>query len=126
MVKFSNPRKVAEFDDWPSGSQRVKCKFEVEHSPKKGYRVSRTTQKNGVWCKPKLSTYSKGSAAIVDGDDGKTYILQASPEYGMIVVMTHDFMNAVDEGDHPLTAHDSTNTDSARYHELLKLANSAV
>jgi len=93
-LKFSNPRSVAEFDDWPSGKDRVKCKFWVEHT-KRGYRVARQTQKNGEWCKPKTTTFS-GIAAIVDGSDGRTYILQVAEPYGFINVWAHDFMQAFD------------------------------
>jgi hypothetical protein len=93
MTTFSNPRTVAEFDDWPSGHARVKCVFKVHHD-KRGYRVERSTQnKHGEWCKPKFTTYS-GQAAIVDGSDGKTYILQVAALYGFITVMTSDFTDA--------------------------------
>jgi hypothetical protein len=77
-MKYSNPRLVAEFNDWPiGGTHRGQCKFEVEPAkPGKGVRISRTTtDKYGRWCKPKVTTYG-GPAAIVDGADGKTYVLQ--------------------------------------------------
>ena len=77
-MKYSNPRLVAEFNDWPiGGTHRGQCKFEVEPAkPGKGVRISRTTtDKHGRWCKPKVTTYG-GPAAIVDGADGKTYVLQ--------------------------------------------------
>lgn len=93
MTTFSNARRIAEFTDWPSGRNRVQCKFEVEHNEKKGYRVVRTTtDKNGLWCKPKADTYN-GKAVIVDGADGKTYILQNVPMYGFIKVSRSDFMS---------------------------------
>lgn len=97
MRVYSNPRLVAEFDDWPiGGSLRGKCRFEV-HVEKRGTRVSRTTQnKHGVWCKPKFHVYGDGSA-IVDGDDGKTYILQHSKNFNMITIHRHDFMSPADE-----------------------------
>lgn len=97
MLKFSNPRGLAEFNDWPSGALRVKCRFEIENGGKKGYRVARTTtDKNGRWCKPKKSTYG-GPTAIVDGDDGRTYILVLMM-YGGIKIMAHDFLDAVIPG----------------------------
>ncbi len=90
---FINPRTVAEFDDWPSGAHRVKCKFYME-SNKRGLRILRQTQdKHGRWCKPKTTSYS-GPAAIVDGSDGRTYILQFAAAYGFIKIWSHDFMDA--------------------------------
>lgn len=99
LSSFSNARLVAEFDDWPSGQHRVNCKFEVHDGGKKGYRVSRTTtDKHGKWCKPKFTVYG-GKSAIVDGNDGKTYILQHSPMYGFVAVYRHDFMSARIKGE---------------------------
>ena len=92
-MKFSNPRKLAEFSDWPiGGDNRGSCRFVVEAN-NKGERVSRTTtDKHGRWCKPKHSTYGR-KQAIVDGDDGKTYILSIN-NAGFISVHRHDFMSA--------------------------------
>lgn len=110
-LKFSNPRAVAEFDDWPSGRNRVKCKFHVEHDKKRGYRLCRqTTDKNGKWCKPKTTTFS-GMCAIVDGSDGKTYCLQIAQAYGFVSIWAHDFM----------TAYDSVFERDERHAEMLKL-----
>jgi len=92
MIAYSNPRLEASFDNWPSGRHQVNCKFTVEDGGKKGQRVLRqTTDKHGRWCKPKADTY-KLKAAIVDGDDGRTYILSAS-RYGFLHVSRHDFMD---------------------------------
>lgn len=94
MITFTNPRHLAEFDDWPSGRDRVKCKFYIEHDAKRGWRVCRqTTDKHGKWCKPKTKTFS-GMACIVDGSNGKTYILQLAQAYGFVTVSRHDFMDA--------------------------------
>lgn len=92
MLTFSNPRCTAEFNDWPiGGANRGQCKFAVERN-NRGERVSRqTTNKHGVWCKPKYSNYGK-EACIVDGSDGKTYILLANNS-GFITVYRHDFMS---------------------------------
>jgi hypothetical protein len=102
MLPFSNPRLVAEFNDWPiGGNHRGQCKFVVELGNKRGIRISRTTtDKNGAWCKPKFTTYG-GPAVIVDGSDGKTYILQAVPIYNGIHVIRHDFMDACLPGGRP-------------------------
>lgn len=89
MITLSNPRIKAEFTDWPlGGGKRGNCVFEVEHNPKKGYRVSRQT-----FGKPKCNTYG-GKAVIVDGSNGKTYILQRSLMWENITISRSDFMNA--------------------------------
>jgi hypothetical protein len=96
MLTFSNPRMTAEFNDWPIGGANVgKCKFGFESHPKRGLRLTRqTTNKYGSWCKPKLDTYG-GPGAIVDGSDGKTYVLQFAGEpYDFLYVKRHDFMHA--------------------------------
>ena len=88
MITFSNPRLHAEFNDWPSGRNRVRCVFTVERHPKRGYRFTRTTTG-----KPKTDTYG-GKCAIVDGSDGRTYLLQRCDEYGFVKVSQSDFMDA--------------------------------
>jgi len=96
MLTYSNPRLVAEFNDWPiGGSQRGQCKFEVQAADPRTAktRVARTTtNKAGQWCKPKLTTYV-ALACIVDGSDGRTYILGWIPEYESIRVQRSDFMD---------------------------------
>lgn len=93
MLTFSNPRLVAEFDNWNCGGFTGKCRFQIEYRPKLGYRVLRTTtNRNGGWNKPKMSRYA-GITCIVDGSDGKTYILQHIPNYRGVHVMAHDFMS---------------------------------
>lgn len=117
MVKFSNPRLKATFTDWPLGStKRGTCIFEV-HTEKRGVRVSRTTTG-----KPKYHTYG-GKAAIVDGDDGKTYILQLTkPEYGpFISVSKSDFMTPDRRDGIPSAVF----PDEAMFPELLGLINAA-
>lgn len=93
-ITFSNPRLFAEIADWPiGGNHRGKAVFSVLADPKKGYRVSRTTtNKNGKWCKPKHTTWS-GKSVIVDGSDGRTYVLVLTG-YGFVKVSRHDFMDA--------------------------------
>lgn len=96
MITFSNPRLIAEFDDWPiGGTARGKCRFEVLHE-KKGWRVRKaTTDKDGNWCKPKLTTFG-GPAAIVNGSDGRTYVIQDCREYGFVNVWGGDLKNPRD------------------------------
>ena len=96
MLTFSNPRLRAEFTDWPlGGSKRGKCVFHTERKDKKGDRVGRTTTG-----KTKYSTYG-GPVSLVDGSNGRTYILQKSPPiYGhSIGVSRSDFMNANEQDD---------------------------
>lgn len=111
MLTFTNPRLHAEFTDWPlGGSKRGACTFNIEHNPKRGYRLTRTT-----FGKPKVGTYS-GPAAIVDGDDGRTYVLQVAAGYGFIKVTKSDFYDneTVFQEDSP-----------ARHAELLTLIETA-
>jgi hypothetical protein len=95
-MKFSNPRLRAEFNDWPSGSHRVKCVFELEHKAKKGWKFYRTTQnpKTGLPNKPKGDIAYAREGAIVDGDDGRTYLIQRAGNYNFITVHSSDFKSA--------------------------------
>lgn len=87
-VTFSNPRLRAEFGDWPlGGSKRGRCVFQVERS-KKGWRVGRTTTGN-----PKYTTFH-GFTAIVDGSDGRTYILASAKDFDFVQVYRSDFFCA--------------------------------
>jgi hypothetical protein len=83
---YSHPRTTAEFDNWPSGGSRVLCRFYIENDKKGRERVCRQTQKNGQWGKPKKTTYG-ARCAIVDGEDGRTYVLIRSENYPMISVV---------------------------------------
>lgn len=86
-ITFSNPRLRAEIPDWPlGGDKRGLCVFQVERDPKRGVRISRTT-----FGKPKYTTYSL-AGCIVDGSDGRTYLLKKS--YGMITIYRSDFKYA--------------------------------
>jgi len=77
-LTYSNPRLEAIIENWPSGNRRVTATFLVEVSDR-GERVSRTT--TGA---PKKLTYAK-KARIVDGSDGRTYLLTLTV-YGGITV----------------------------------------
>lgn len=90
-MNYTNPRKFAQFNDWPSGNKRVRCTFQVEQGSK-GQRVRRVTDKPGcpgVECSPKLTTFAD-KVLLVDGDDGRIYIMQLSNQYGMISVTCSD------------------------------------
>lgn len=89
MITFSNPRLEAIFTDWPlGGNRRGNCTFTTEFKPQKGWRVSRVTTG-----KAKTTTFG-GRLAIVDGSNGRTYILQQSQYGPMITVTRSDFMSA--------------------------------
>lgn len=107
---FHNPRKEAVFTDWPSGSKRVTCTFKVEAN-KRGERIARTTTG-----KPKVTTYYD-KIRIVDGDDGKTYMLAESKNYKMISVLSHNMQ-------HSLASHCDFNKDGD-YEGLKKLLDSS-
>jgi hypothetical protein len=104
-MTFSNPRTTAEFNDWPlGGSRRGLCKFFVETHPKRGMRVGRQTQnpKTGQMNAVKYTTYQP-RVLIVDGDDGRTYILEDVRMYSFINILRSDFMHegAVHQGSNP-------------------------
>jgi hypothetical protein len=91
-VKFSNPRLHAPIQDYPlGGNKRGLCVFNIESHPKRGYRCTRQTTG-----KPKAHTYG-GKAAIVDGDDGRTYLIQFAGSFNFIKVSRSDFMDASGE-----------------------------
>lgn len=76
-MTYTNPRTEAVIDDWPIGRQRCRARFWVETDAKRGERVARTTENKTRTGsnKPKRTAYASRSV-IVDGDDGRTYILQ--------------------------------------------------
>lgn len=84
---YSNPRLEAVYDDWPSGRHRTTAIFTIERDPRRGERGTRRTlhPETGRPSAPKLLTYGD-KARIVDGDDGRTYILVLSKAYGHITV----------------------------------------
>jgi hypothetical protein len=87
-LTFSNPRLEATFNDWPlGGNKRGQCVFKVETHPKRGQRVGRTTTG-----KTKFDTYSP-QVAIVDGSDGRTYILSLTG-YQFVSVADSSYMSA--------------------------------
>ncbi len=87
---YSNPRMEAVIDGWPIGSKRTTAHFRIETVPGKGQRGTRVTidPKTGKPGAMKKLTYAP-AARIVDGDDGKTYIIERT-YYGFIAVMRGD------------------------------------
>ncbi len=76
LPTLSNPRMEVVIEDWPIGRQRCKAWFAVESGPR-GERVSRRTENKSRtgWNAPKYTTYATRTR-IVDGDDGRTYIIK--------------------------------------------------
>lgn len=82
-MHFSKPVKLLEIQDYPlGGSKRGYCKFWIETN-QKGSRILKQT-----FGKPKVSTYTE-KAAIVTGEDGKTYFLMLNGT--MIQILRTDF-----------------------------------
>ena len=95
-MEYSNPRKQAVFEDWPFGrSLRCRATFTIEGNGR-GERCSRVTidPRNGRTCKPKTTIYGR-KARIVDGSDGRTYIIMACsvPYIDMIHIIQSDLVH---------------------------------
>ncbi len=86
---FSNPRREVQVDDWPFGRHTCKARFVVESHPKRGERVSRVTENKTRtgWNKPKCTTYAPRQV-ILDGDDGRVYLLSATRYTPDMIVVT--------------------------------------
>jgi hypothetical protein len=88
MITYSNPRLEAVIDGWPIGSKRTTATFRVETHPTRGQRGTRFTidPRTGKPSATKVLTYAQ-RVRIVDGDDGRTYLLEDNTSYGFITVM---------------------------------------
>jgi hypothetical protein len=93
-VTFSNPRTNAMIEDWPIGRQRCRARFEVEQKHGKGERVARYTENKARtgWNRPKRTTYAD-RFVIVDGDDGRTYLLADNRTYHAVTVWLGDMQH---------------------------------
>jgi hypothetical protein len=100
---YSNPRMSATIENWPSGSQRVTARFEIEQT-KRGERAVRTTTGE-----PKKLTFAK-MVRIVDGSDGRTYIAEYTA-YGFISIMRGDMK----------FQHETIHQNDPRYAEALEI-----
>ena len=91
MIQYSNPRIYTVIDRWPSGTRRTTATFFIETHPTRGERAVRVTidPKTGRENAPKALTYAK-QVRIVDGDDGRTYLLERSLHYRSLTVMRGD------------------------------------
>lgn len=108
MTTYSNPRTHAVIENWPlSARHRGTATFTIEQHPKgNAERAVRTTI--GA---PKKLTYAV-KQRIVDGDDGRTYIVCLSI-YGSIGVMKGDMK----------FQHEWISQDDSRIPELMALFN---
>lgn len=94
LPTMSNPRTYALIEDWPFGRQRCRAKFWVEGKPGRERVVRLTENKTRTgWNKPKKLTYAD-RYAILDGDDGKTYLLYKSRTWDFIGVMCGDMKSS--------------------------------
>lgn len=76
-ITYSNPRMHAEIQNWPLGGKtRGFAVFDVEQTKGRGERGMRVTRKDSerFFSAPKRLTYAR-KCRIVDGDDGRTYLL---------------------------------------------------
>lgn len=71
---YTDPRRKAVIQGWPSGPRRVTARFWIEPHPKRGERVCRQTAAN----RPKKSTYARRCVIVTGVEDGRTYFLQES------------------------------------------------
>lgn len=110
-MNYSNPRMEAVIDNWPIGRTRTTATFRIETSPK-GQRGTRFTidPKTDRPSAVKKLTYAR-QARIVDGDDGKTYIIELTM-YDHISVM---------QGGMQFQAEPAIFPDDPRYADIIKL-----
>ena len=94
-MNYSNPRMKAIIEDWPiGGTNRGSAIFEIETHPSRGQRATRVTEKKDrTWGKPKLGTYAD-IVRIVDGSDGRTYLMSLSHHFNQINVMRGDMKHS--------------------------------
>ena len=83
-ITYSHPRLVDVIDDWPIGfRKKAKAVFGIETKGGKQrgtrYTIDGTTGRASAL---KTLTYAR-KARIVDGSDGKTYIVELSDSTGM-------------------------------------------
>jgi hypothetical protein len=107
----------AVIDGWPIGSQRTTATFAIETDPKRGQRGTRfiIDPKTGKPSATKKLTFAR-QARIVDGDDGRTYIIELTM-YGHISVM---------RGDMKYQAEDAIFERDPRYADMRALFNVAA
>lgn len=112
MKNYSNPRISATIENWPiGGGKRGPARFYIEAGIRKERAVRVTTGK------PKKLTYALRTR-IVDGDDGKTYILEDNDTH--LSVMRGD-MKYQEESIFPDAMNNGVYERNDRYFELKSL-----
>lgn len=108
MTTYSNPRLHAVIPDWPFGRQTTTAEFEVSPRNKRGVRIGRRTRNktDTGWNKVKLTVYAE-SACIVDGDDGKTYLLLKSDTWRSIEIVQGTMKFSHGHASHPEPEYDA-------------------
>lgn len=108
---YRNPRTFAEFTNWPYGRRlKTVCTFTVETLDTGGThkeRISKVTinPTTGRENKAKKTTFAP-AVRIVDGSDGKTYLIQKSGYGSSLYVKKSDFFDyeSIYESDERYTA----------------------
>ena len=111
ITTYGNPRTSAVIEDWPMGARsRGTATFTIEANGK-GERARRTTQLPGKQPGyPRVLTYAR-RARIVDGSDGRTYVIEDNSDYGHVTVMRGDMKYA----------HETIYRDDPRHAEVMEL-----
>lgn len=103
-ITYSNPRMEAAIDGWPIGNKRTTAHFAIETDAKRGQRGTRFTidPRTGKPSATKKLTYGR-QARIVDGSDGKTYIVTHTGMYDFYYVMQSNMQYTAESimGDDP-------------------------
>ena len=110
-MHYSNPRTESTIENWPTGRSTMTAIFSIETHPKRGQRAVRITHHpiTGRPAAPKKLTFAR-QARIVDGDDGRTYILELSM-CGSIHIMKGDMQYS----------HEHVMVGDARYADLMAM-----
>ena len=85
---YSNPRLQAVISNWPFGGKRATAYFQIDQHGNKE-RGTRFLTLNGKQFATKKLTFAH-KARIVDGSDGRTYILELTQYGGHISVKRGD------------------------------------
>ncbi len=113
--KLTNPRRKATIKDWPGGPAHFLVEHNSKRDPQNAERIMRTTTG-----KPKFTTYHR-RMAIVDGDDGKTYLLGFT-DYGFISVLQGNMKSCAPW---PLRSPGAIHKESPSYEEVSNLIEAA-
>ena len=74
-IEFTNPRTFAAFTDWPAANERVKCRFAILRGNPDFMGRLRESAIRWTIGKPRIIAGWHDWARIVDGSDGRTYVV---------------------------------------------------